>query len=360
MNNFWQNLTSFTSGERRGAIVFLLLIIALSTFVNYIPKMYEQEPWYVVQDSTTVSQWIQQIKNQQQLNLHRFNPNTTSVDELTGMGIPSSLAISWEKYIDAGGRFYSKPDLKRLYGMADSLYIKIAPYLIIKSKRKTNSNTQSENKERFAQTERLLKAFNPATDTYNQLIKSGLSKKVASNIINYRKAGGQFNTKSDLQNIYAIDTSLYRKLETHIQLPETTTSTEIVELDSLELNSASKKELQQIKISKYIIDGLIKYRDLLGGYYSHNQLREVYNMKEGQLTVLKEKSWIDSLSIQKINVNRVDAYQLSQHPYISHKVASKLIKYRNFAEKIDGIQEVATLKILSADQLKKLSPYLSF
>ncbi|MFO7863418.1 MAG: helix-hairpin-helix domain-containing protein [Salinivirgaceae bacterium] len=360
MNNFWQNLSGFTSGERRGAIVFLILIIALSTFVNYLPEMYEEEPWYVVQDSTTVNQWIQQIQNQQQLNLHRFNPNTTSVDELTGMGIPSSLAISWEKYIDAGGRFYSKPDLKRLYGMTDSLYIKMVPYLIIKSNQNTNSNRSSENKERFPRAEQPLKSFNPATDNYKQLIKCGLSKKVASNIINYRKAGGRFNTKADLKNIYAIDTSLYRKLEAHIQLPETPSPAEIVELDSLELNSATKEELEQIKISKYIIDGIVKYRDLLGGYYSYNQLREVYNMKENQLIVLKEKCWIDSLSIQKINVNRLDAYQLSQHPYISHKIAGKLIKYRNFAEKIDGIEEVATLKILSAEELKRLSPYLAF
>lgn len=348
---------NFTSRERRGAIAFVVVVILLTVLLSNGIFHHNQNDWHVVKDTAQVNAWLQSVMAQQIIRPHKFDPNNSSVEELTQMGISSAMAVSWIKYTDAGGYFNQPQDLLRLYGMSDSVYSVLRPFISIKSRKPTF--TQQNRFEKRKKNTDIFEPFNPASDTEKQLIDAGLPGYVASSIMKYRQAGGSFVEKADLLKIYVIDSALYLKLEPHIQLDESPFQS-VISLDSVELNSATFHELRKLQFAESFIGRVLKYRDLLGGYYSFDQLNEVYQAKEYEVNKLKSACWIDTLQVVKVQINEVTQTQMGMHPYISYKKASKIIKYRSFAGRIENFREYSSLKLHTEDEMEKLKPYLSF
>ncbi len=357
MNHFWRNLTSFTKRERKGSLIFIILILATLLAGKFVPEYIEKKPWYIIEDSATVNLWIKNIKKQQELSLHKFNPNKVTIEELYDMGIPSSLASGWVKYIDAGGRFYRKTDLRKIYGMPDTLFAKLEPYAQIPKKQKDKYFYQEE-PSRTGHKPGPLKEFDPNTFTKQKLIGAGIKPGIAENIINYRNAGGNFKNKKDLLKIYAIDSSYFNRIKSYLKL--NTEVEQIIKIDSVELNSASVEELMQLKIKKSVAHRIINYRKLLGGFFTHQQLKEVYEIDSYTINKLHKSSWIDTLLIDQIEVNEVDEYELAKHPYLNRKSAEQIRKYRDFATEIESFDELFDLGIIEEQSMEKLRYYLLF
>ncbi|PLX19626.1 MAG: hypothetical protein C0599_10695 [Salinivirgaceae bacterium] len=255
MKQFFQNLTAFTKRERRGAYVFLLILLALVIFNRNIPNLYEHQPWFLNEDSTQINQWIKSLKPKE-LKLKAFDPNNVDIQKLIQMGLPASVCSNWAKYLDAGGKFYSKSDVKRLYGMSDSIFYKLESYLIIKERETKNvANTSVFTDKDYTD-------FDPNKYNYKQLRQSGLSESVANNIINYREKSSGYLKKSDLKKLYAISDELYEELKPHIII--NTEPESIVYLDSVELNSTTFEELVDLGINKRFAKSLLGYRNVLG------------------------------------------------------------------------------------------------
>jgi len=357
MNHFWRNLASFTKRERRGAFIFTTLLIVILFAGKFVPGFIEQSPWYVIEDSAKVKSWIDNLKQQQKLNLSKFNPNKVAIEDLYNMGIPSSVASGWIKYLDAGGHFYNKSDLRKLYGMPDTLYAKLEPWLRIPQKRARYYNYQ-EAQSGLEKKTKPLKNFNPNTYSEDMLIDAGVKAGIAKNIISYRNAGGNFYVKTDLMKLYAVDDAYFNQLKPYINIDAE--ASQIIKVDSVELNSTTIDELLQLNIKKNVARRIINYRELLGGFYSHKQLDEVYHIDPYTITKLNESSWIDTLLIKTIDINKVDEYNLAQHPYITRKVAEQIRKYRDFASEIESLDELFNLGIMEPQSREKLKYYLLF
>ncbi len=355
MNHFWQNITSFTQRERRGAIVFVLILICITGINQAIPHVFKKEPWYIVKDTAWVNQWKQSVLKQARLDLKKFNPNKISENELLQMGIPASLARSWVKYTSAGGYFATKPDLLKLYGLHDTLYAQIEPYITIPKRAKHKPYYHQKYKPKNEK-QKPLKKFDPNTNTRNQLLQSGLKPKVVKTIISYRKAGGRFENKEDLQKLYTIDSVEYKRISDFVDLPKK--STELVKIDSIEINSATKTDFIQINIKSFMAGRIIKYRELLGGFYTFAQLKEVYNIDSTTILALKKSSWIDTLLIKHISINSATEQEFAKHPYINRRQAGQIYKYQKFVGRISEKDEIRELKIMNSDTYKKLKPYL--
>ncbi len=355
MNHFWQNLTSFTQSERRGTFVFVLILLSVIGFNKSIPYVFKDEPWYIVKDTAWINQWKQSILAQKQLKLKNFNPNKVTKSELLQMGIPASLARSWIKYTSAGGYFNSKPDLLKLYGLHDTLYAQIEPYLIIHRSNKQQVYYHNKYKPKKKEQKELRK-FDPNTNTKEQLLNSGLSAGIANNIINYRKSGGSFKSKNDIKKLYAVDSIQYKRIAGYIDLPEK--KEEIIVVDSIEINSATKQDFIQIKIKPYMVGRIIKYRNLLGGFYTFEQVEEIYNIDSATIRKLNKSSWIDTLLIKHININTATKNDFARHPYINHRQAAQIYKYQKFVEHVTKISEIRSLNIMNKKTYKKIRPYL--
>ncbi len=219
-----------------------------------------------------------------------------------------------------------------------------------------------------------LKSFDPNVITLQELLSMGIPGNVSNNLISYRNAGGSFAVKMDLQKIYGMSESLYDKLEGYLILPdipakpkfpEKNITTEVTPSESetisppIAINTASASELEVIRgIGPILSERIIKYRDLLGGFHSTDQLHEVYGLNEEVISEILKKITVDSIQTA-ININAEDLQGLSSHPYIDYKVARAIINYKTVHGSFREKSDLKKIKIVSDSLYNKLSPYIS-
>jgi len=128
----------------------------------------------------------------------------------------------------------------------------------------------------------------------------------------------------------------------------------------VDLNHADSSVLDKLPgIGPVFANGILKYRSLLGGYYSIIQLHEVYGMKPEVVDKIRKQLVIDTSAIIKINLNNADFKAINAHPYISYEQTKVICKCRK-STKLISIRQLQDLNIFTSDELLKLKPYLSF
>jgi DNA uptake protein ComE-like DNA-binding protein len=105
---------------------------------------------------------------------------------------------------------------------------------------------------------------------------------------------------------------------------------------------------------------IIKYRNLIGGYVSVNQLREVYGLKEETFDLVSCRFFADSLEVRKIKINKVEYKEIIRHPYFQKSEVGAIMKYRELKGRITGISEMIENNLISSETCKKIEPYLDF
>ncbi|MCB9261347.1 MAG: helix-hairpin-helix domain-containing protein [Flavobacteriales bacterium] len=127
----------------------------------------------------------------------------------------------------------------------------------------------------------------------------------------------------------------------------------------ININTASIDELKKLKgIGDGFANRIAKYRDKLGGYHSVGQLHEVYGLPDSVYQNLLNNVVCDG-TIQTINLNIIGSAELSNHPYVSQKLAERIVNYRTQHGKFNSKEEL--LKVYGIDKvwLDKMSPYLT-
>jgi DNA uptake protein ComE-like DNA-binding protein len=225
-----------------------------------------------------------------------------------------------------------------------------------------------------------LSPFDPNQASEAQLEELGIAKWMAKRIINYRTKGGQFRKKEDLQRIYDFPTDLYAKLEPYITLPEKSanggftsfpkteinpefkTSTTVLNKESFkpvafDLNRADTNDLKKLKgIGSKLSARIIKYRDMVGGFYSENQVKEVFGLDSIVVDEILKFATIKNPSLKKIKINEVTAEEF-KHLYIRPYVAKSVIAYRQQHGNFTSKKDFEPIKLLDAKTLDKIFPY---
>lgn len=129
----------------------------------------------------------------------------------------------------------------------------------------------------------------------------------------------------------------------------------------VELNSADTTILKKVPgIGTTFANRIVKYRNLLGGYYAVSQLREVYGIddeKYAQLTLWFEA---DTSHIRKLAVNRLSVEDLARHPYLSYKQARVITRLHERKGNLSGWETLDLLEEFTETDKARLRPYLSF
>jgi len=129
----------------------------------------------------------------------------------------------------------------------------------------------------------------------------------------------------------------------------------------INLNSCDTSELISLPgIGPVLSVRIIKYRNLLGGYASVNQLNEVYGLPPETFDLIKERVYADTLLISRININSADYKEISKLPYFEKYEVSAILKYRELKGRIGNIDELYENKLIPAEKAPKLKPYLKF
>ncbi len=210
-------------------------------------------------------------------------------------------------------------------------------------------------------------AFDPNTVATDELITLGFSEFAASNMIKYRNNGGKFYKKADLLKIYGIDSSFLNKIAPFIVINLTEdvkiySGKHIVNRKSLiiELNSSGSERLKSIYgIGDVLSKRIVRYRELLGGYYTVEQVKEVYGISDSLFQSISDHMVIDTLGLKKININELSETELALHPYITNYEARSIVKFREYVGNINSLRDLTLNYLLSEDKFRKLRPYLT-
>lgn len=129
----------------------------------------------------------------------------------------------------------------------------------------------------------------------------------------------------------------------------------------LELNAADTTALKKIPgIGSTFAKRIVKYRNLLGGFYTVEQLSEVYGIDEEKYKALHTWFTTDPHLIDSMPINRLSAKELVAHPYINYKQAKTIEKLvRKEGAILDWNELILLEEFPEADQAR-LVHYFSF
>jgi DNA uptake protein ComE-like DNA-binding protein len=205
--------------------------------------------------------------------------------------------------------------------------------------------------------------FDPNKSTYDELIGYGFTRFQASNVTEYKRKGGIFKAPADLLKIYGIDSVFFKSIEPYIQINFTENQIQVEikkEVILVELNSADSANLVKLEgIGNVLAKRILKYRDLLGGFYSKKQLTEVYGISEEVLKIIEPNIVVDTMKIQKLRLNFFEFKELMKHPYLNKKQVESVLKYREKKGSFTQISQVRSEGLLDEETYNRILPYLT-
>lgn len=349
------------SKKDRNAVLALAAVIVFFIAGKIVLNSIELKPSSDFSEIIAIlEEWETETGSNSRTNhLFRFNPNTISEEALDSLNLPGFVKRNILNYRAAGGEFNEKSDVRKIYGMNDSIFAKIENYIDIPLKGKAEPLFP---KEREIEPE--LKPFDPNTAGENDLLRIGFSSFQASNLVKYRENGGNFSRREDLLKIYGIDSAFFKSIEEFVTIVEEPglmpSETDKVLPVIIELNSTDSIELQKLNgIGPAYARRILSYRELLGGFYTINQLLEVYGFPEETFYALKENIIADSMKIKKIRINFAGYAELLRHPYFKKEQVEAILNYRQKKGPFSSIEQLLAEELIDSTNFVVLRPYLT-
>ena len=215
-----------------------------------------------------------------------------------------------------------------------------------------------------AQAKRLLHPFpfdpNRLRDT--QWLQMGLSARQVKTIRHYLEKGGRFRRKEDLKKIHGLSGVEYAVLEPYIRISSAKKKMHPAKKTSrqkTEINSADSAQLvKNLQLSSWLAERIVKYRHLLGGFYSSHQLLEVYGLKKSVYNQIKNSVFTDTTKIHRLDLNHASFKKLLHHPYINYETTKKLVRGREKAQGFSSFKQVKEVTGIADSLLNKIRHYL--
>ncbi|MFI3333179.1 MAG: helix-hairpin-helix domain-containing protein [Rikenellaceae bacterium] len=354
--------SGFTRKEARGAIyllAFVLIIIGAKFFYDNMERRALTQRMIDMVDS---------------LNLgvdprFEFDPNTVQLPELMSMGLSRSEAVSIIRYRSYGKVFRIKEDLFTCYGISDSLYYSLEPYIVIadtfRLKRRdeyssysSNSSASSYSTSRYRRKLLAPSPFLVDTVGVKYLVAIGsLSRRQAEVFVKWRNLSGIYNME-ELRECYVISDSIATALEPYAIF---TTYEEPKRAELIDINRADSATLRSVfGIGEKSVEAILTYRNLLGGFYCVEQLTELKVVTESNYEKIIKQISCDSCDISKIDVNFASAKRMKGHPYITNKALRRLLKMRELKGGWSTIEEMIDDDIFNKEEAARLRPYTLF
>jgi competence ComEA-like helix-hairpin-helix protein len=131
----------------------------------------------------------------------------------------------------------------------------------------------------------------------------------------------------------------------------------------VEINSADTTTFKKLRgIGSGYARMIVNYREKLGGFYSKEQLLEVYKFPVETYEKIKNQLSVDTTLIRKINVNTATVKELKQHPYISYYQALSIVENRDLAPEMryNCLYDMVVDEDLKEEDILRVAPYLMF
>jgi len=349
----WKDFFYFTKGEQRGIVVLIVLITLLFFFnlfqsLFYSVSVVSKEQACLIENVRTIND---SIKIDRKDSLFSFDPNSISENEMKLLGFTSYQIKSLIGYRQKVGRFNEIGDLLSVYGFDTISVLRIKDFVKIKDSTIKDANDFLEESVKWVD-------FNKIT--HKELVLLGLRKEIVDSIqliiktvyVTKSLPSEKVKSFSEKKLLDWIVVNSRNRTDKGAQFKNSSV------IKVVELNEATHNDLIMLPgIGNVLAARIIKFRDLLGGFYTKEQLLEVYSLKEETYNSIKDYLFVNERSINKLNLDSVSVKNLSKHPYISYEQSKELYNLYRKSKRLDE-NDVLNLKSFTKEQWMKIKPYV--
>ncbi len=357
MKRFIRQYLVFSKSERRGLFSLLVLIILASV-----------TPWFVnnflvrahpaVLNLPKGLEAFQKTGEQSETpdSLFSFDPNRVTREELLLLGLTPNQADNILHYREKGGHFWRRVDVLKLYTIDKATYLKLYPYINIPYSRTRNPGR--------SQPIRRINMNLARKADWEQL--PGIGSVLAERIMKYRKKYGPFLGPFDLASVYGIDSSLVNRLLPYLAIDSTLLDSLIAQHDTaahkteglIDLNLADTTQLKTLPgIGSVLARRIVRFREKLGGFYTIEQLREVYHLPHETYQKIYPRLTLTGRP-RTLSLNHSSWEKLASHPYISRSLADFIITRRN-SKPFTAVEQLRESFLVDGQLYAKLVPYIT-
>ena len=299
------NHFGFSKSETNGFLI-LLVIMLLIIFLPYGYQYFLSDNYndpsadQKMLDSLVLvleTQLHQVSIEEKKPELFPFDPNKLSLEDFRKIGLSNFIISNILKYREKGGRFSNKNDLARIYGMNDSIFSVIYPFIDLPEEK-------------------------------SKVISKTVRKSKPDSLIISKQTGSSLSKEQ-----------------------------EVIKFD---INLADTIELQKIYgIGSVLSNRIIKYRELLGGFVSPAQYQEIYGLDPDLILKLKDHTYIDNSFVpQQVMINFSEVKELIQHPYITYPIGKAIVNYRIVNGPFSNTEELKKITEVNDQLFNRLKPYI--
>lgn len=391
MKNLMNDYFYFTKRERNGLLLligFALFFLALPGIIRKfrVVEKYEFQEFRELMVADSDFKINKKIVPEKSVDSSIFNPqsmdpNLADKQAFLNLGLSPKLVNTILNYRKKGGKFYTPESLKKIYGMTESDYQRIEPYIILTpNPKKENKNgpvavTVSQPIKADAAAPVVIQTptqkFDPNTVIREVLLGIGLPEKITDRMIKFRDAGGKFFQPEDLKKVYGMQEEWVDELLPWMEIAKPKkVDHEKIDLSKkrvkkkenpiTDINKADFEDWQKISgIGSYYADKIMGYREKLGGFISVDQILETKGLPDSV-----KQSILPSLRpsdiFRKLKINNVSTKEMATHPYISWKEANAIYNYRKEHGPFHKQADLEKLLALKPTFIARIAPYLDF
>lgn len=358
----------FSDEERRGLMVLLPLVLVAILLSLLVERRGDRPVMLAKTDESETPAAA----------LSPFDPNEADYEELRRCGVPPRIAAGIIRLRSYGKVYRIKEDVASVSGVDDSLYAALKPYIVISEK---HAAAPREKTDYPSERHRSEYAARPAADEVPQLepfaidtasaaylAAIGFSPRQAEVIVRYREASGGIRDAEQFRKCYVVSDRMAERLLPYIVFTEKPAAEDTAPTpaapaapERIEINSADSATLRSVVgIGEKSVAEIMRYRELLGGFSSVEQLAELKCVTESNYERILPQIRCDSCKISKIDINFADPKELMRHPYVSAKALRRIVKQRKLKGGWSGIEEMIEDDIFTKDEAERLAPYLRF
>ena len=235
-----------------------------------------------------------------QVRLAPFDPNSLTAEGWEARGVPHFVAGRIVNYGQKAGGFRAKSQVQRIYGLPDSVYQRLAPFMQLP-----------------------------------EVLPGRERPDYAASRPTFGGAGPS-------------EPGRFARKPAHLQ--------------PFDLNLADTTQLMQIKgIGRGRAKWIVKHRDELGGYLAENQLEEVFALRDAPDLVdsLRKYTFVaPGFAPRPVHVNSASFDELWPHPYVGKPLARLIVAYRKQHGPFAAPDDLRQLKLLKEENFVKLRPYV--
>ena len=212
----WRDWFTFSKQDQRGILLLAALIIIVLILLWTKPMWQHQKPYEpYTPDSLLLSPTnLHQKSTPIKVALHPFDPNTADSLELLSVGLPPYATRNILRYRKAGGVFRKPSDLARIYGMHDTIFAHVEPYITIPTKKHTTEPPYSAISPNTTRREHpyadyMRAKYKPGkfvdlntADTTELMKIPGIGSVRARHIVEYRQALGGYHSIAQVHEAY--------------------------------------------------------------------------------------------------------------------------------------------------------------